>query len=244
MTKDKLTENDRRLASAWIDQELPESDRDYIEARLVGGDEALKQLINEFRFSRAEFRNWFETEFGESSRKIDCWAKIQRELRAAPPSSWLERLQDYIREHVRVVSVGAVGVTALFAIFLASTPRDRGPIELAQKEALEIERLQDQHTGGGNQQIPLVLAGVSSAPVYTQNFTPSAKDLPLSLPVPDALAVKLLSSPQLIVGNDVQGGFRAGETDIEWIKSDRPFRLVSPKKVQSPPVIWVASRRR
>jgi len=238
MAKDKLTENDRRLASAWIDQELPESDREYIESRLVEGDAELKREIAEFRFSRAEFRKWFETEIAESSRNVDVWAQIQRELRKPAPASLLERVREAIRENFRIATLAVAGLAAVMLMLIATDEHRGANLNLAQRDALEIERVSENRPV--NDELPLVLAGTNSS---TRPFNRTAQDLPLPLPVPDALAVKLLSSPQLIVGNDVQGGFRAGETDIEWIKSDRPFKLVSPKRLQTPPVIWVANRK-
>ncbi|MFN8391122.1 MAG: hypothetical protein U0136_12600 [Bdellovibrionota bacterium] len=61
-----------------------------------------------------------------------------------------------------------------------------------------------------------------------------------SRPLSGTLASRLLSSPQLIVPNDIPGGLRAGGADIDWIKTAKPFKFVPSKDHSNPPVVWIA----
>ena len=71
-------------------------------------------------------------------------------------------------------------------------------------------------------------------------FGTGADALPSRLAVPEALAARLLANPMRMAERRIPGGLRAGEADIEWIKTQTPFRMVSTNRPDASPVIWVA----
>ena len=275
--KEKLTEQQQRMASAWLDQELPEDERDVIESQLVDGDDALRKEIESYRIVRNEFRGWFEKEIGAISRNVSLWGSIEQRLKAEAQSkaagagSFRERAAQIAEAlqalFARPAFIGGVAAFAAALLFLATergTPESgvssdsaakiaaresTGPATqlasqsvsgLGERDALMIEALQGGSSG--SEQLASTEQPVNPDLLTTVGFEDLRRSLPSKLPVPDSLAVKLLSSPQLIVQDDIPGGLRAGGADIEWIKTQRPFKLVSSRRAQTPPVVWVRAR--
>jgi len=52
----------------------------------------------------------------------------------------------------------------------------------------------------------------------------------------------LLGDEQWIGSESIPGGLRAGGIDIDWIKTDRPFKILTPEG-QDSPVIWIGRSR-
>ena len=238
MTKKGLTEHEQRMASAWLDQELPEGERDYIESRLVEGDAELRDEIEGYRRVRGEFRGWFQKEIETESRKVNLWAAIEKDLTKKKGFDWSALAEKFISTLMRPAFGGGLVAAAAVAllVFSFSSSSSFGPAnnpdQLAQRDALEIERLQgappQPFVLGGNRVEPDLLSRVGIGSSHGGR-------------VPESLAVRLMNSPQLIVDNQNRdGGFRAGNTDIEWIKTNKPFKLVQSRRRQAPPVIWVA----
>ena len=48
-----------------------------------------------------------------------------------------------------------------------------------------------------------------------------------------------MSTEQLIGDNYISGGLRAYGADIDWIKTDRPFRILPAVNEKASPVIWL-----
>jgi len=262
---DDLPEQQQRMASAWLDQELPEDERDVIESQLIEGDEALRKEIESYRIVRNEFRGWFESEYGASSRSVNVWNAIEQRLvaeaeakaaRANSFGEWMSRVGEALRAlMVRPAFVGGVAAFAAALLFLATDRQSAAPAirqdaksqnsgipQLAERDALMIEALQGGSPESGQSQLASVEQPVNPDLLTTVGFDDLRRSLPSKLPVPDSLAVKLLSSPQLIVQDNIPGGLRTGGADIEWIKTEKPFKLVSSRRAQTPPVIWVRAR--
>lgn len=61
-------------------------------------------------------------------------------------------------------------------------------------------------------------------------------------PLPDSLKVRLLS-PQMVAGTTNVGLRTSSGADIDWIKTNKPFKIVAAQDYSAPPVIWVASKK-
>lgn len=68
---------------------------------------------------------------------------------------------------------------------------------------------------------------------------PSPTDTPRDAALSRRRSGPRLATEQLIGADEIVGGFRTDGLDIEWIKTDRPVKIVPSYGRKAPPVIWV-----
>lgn len=247
----KLTEQEERLLSAFVDGELDAFDRREIDARIAAGDPLVTSELQNVEFVREQFQSWFSAEVGSS--KIDVWSAIQAEVakaakesRRSPFEAFTKAVEEFFRP--RYVGAFAAGMAALLLAFQIRSSGigaegTRPPEELAANDlGVTGELVSGEQLDGRAPGQPLLIAGnrLENDLLARVGITDSRREIPARLPVPEALAVRLLSKPQVFADRRLAGGLRTGETDIEWIKTQTPFRLVSNHRPDTTPVVWVA----
>ena len=72
-----------------------------------------------------------------------------------------------------------------------------------------------------------------------RNYSDSSR-----IPAPFERSVELILDDDQWIGTEdrIPGGLRAGGVDIDWIKTDRPFKILTPSG-QDSPVIWIGRSR-
>ncbi len=257
----ELTEQDQQLVSAWIDGELDTRERSTLEARIDGGEQTLRRERIATERLGADLRTCFRTIEAEST--TDIWSKIegelQKEARRKKAGGWSSGIQKVFEEFKAAFAqprmlggLAAAAVLMMVFQFREPDPTRSHPLsgDFTKREALEIEALQSGGSGSSFASSsmsraasaqPEIFAGMHSEDDLLTRVGIGREGMATPTHMSDALALRLMASPQLIVDNQqVSGGLRAGGTDIEWIKTGKPFRLVSPREPNTPPVIWVA----
>ena len=232
-----VSEKDELLVTAWLDGELPPEALPAFESRLNSGEQSLLKEIELQSEVRKYVKDWYQEKILEvrGAAPLNVWNKIEGELRAAkrvkPGLPFRQILKSMFEP--RMLG-GLAACAAAVMLFITSNGKEPSRIDGSMNGAIVAEEKSSESL-----EAPIV---VSSAPVADDLLTRVGigKLDESDGRIPNALALRLMNSPQLIVNNSIPGGLRAGDTDIDWIKTEKPFKLVPSKNHDQTPVIWVA----
>lgn len=248
--------NPSDIFGAYLDGELSESERRAFETEVLRSGEQASQRLEELRLVRTEVRDWFEETAAREARErpLDVWQNIEQVIRAdirsrafTPTSSekvamFFRRLSDASVLRPQMLGVGALACAMLvFALTQSlSSEKDAQMVARDSSPEIQVAQLDTPHAKADTQLIGGLSEQEADDLLARVGFGSPRGPLLAGAPVADSLADRIVAPMMASVGGRVSGGLRSGGVDIEWIETERPFRIMRSGQDANPPVIWVA----
>ena len=224
------------LIESVFDGESSTSQADTLRVRLKESHSALREEWEALGAVREEVQKWhadLRCDASGRERNVDLWARISSDIRrsenVAREGGILEQFVSQLRALMSMpLAAGAMAVVAVGIYSVFSVPDTTQPSQIA------------------------LSTGVSSSEAELKRVGEVRSVAPLA--IPDAMAVAyrngIMNNRSMRVPfvppsdrDFVLGGLRAHGVDIDWVKSEKPVKILPLEDDEgAPPILWVARR--
>lgn len=245
--------NRDELLQAYFDGEASAEDIKFVRQEFETSGRSADAELEVLRVVRKEFREFFKQETTAAGR-LDIWNAIEADITSTMPKrSVVHRVREFFDSlGVPPMLISArgsalVGAFAVGGLLYSGLLTEEATQPNASIEKNTVAYVPSDSVRSTQTEIPMVSF------TSTEGGTSVRSELASRSPFYEAKRQRApflrdshssIDTNQLISSDGISEGLRTDGLDIEWVKSKRPFKIVSSSGRKAPPVIWVARGNR